>query len=192
MRLVAVDWSGAFSRAAKTMWLAEVRDGVLNRLENGRSRGQVVEHLIELASEDRNLVVGLDFAFSAPAWYLRQLGVDAPGLWKLAEEKEGWLLDCAPPFWGRGRTKRPELQEHFRAADRLAVGGISPKSVFQIGGAGAVGTGSVRGWPFLQRLQSEGFSVWPFDGPRLPLVVEIYPRVLTGPVVKSSSARRLS
>jgi hypothetical protein len=37
----------------------------------------------------------------------------------------------------------------------------------------------------LRELRAAGFAVWPFDGFRLPLVIEIYPRVLTGDVVKS-------
>ena len=68
--------------------------------------------------------------------------------------------------------------------------GIRPKSVFQIGGAGAVGTGSIRGMPHLAALRRGGFSVWPFDPPVPPCVVEIYPRVLTGPVVKRSLDER--
>ena len=72
-----------------------------------------------------------------------------------------------------------------------AVGGIRPKSTFQIGGAGSVGTGSVRGWPALVRLREAGFAIWPFDVPASPPVaVEIYPRVFTGPVVKSSASAR--
>jgi hypothetical protein len=42
----------------------------------------------------------------------------------------------------------------------------------------------------LHRLCQAGFSVWPFDQPRLPLVVEIYPRLLTGSVNKSSASAR--
>ena len=73
-----------------------------------------------------------------------------------------------------------------------AVGGISPKSCFQIGGAGAVGTGTIRGMPWLRRLRAAGIAVWPFDPPSLPVVLEIYPRALTGVVNKSSAeARRL-
>lgn len=63
---------------------------------------------------------------------------------------------------------------------------MTPKSVFQIGGAGAVGTGSIRGMPHLADLRGAGFSVWPFHEVRAPVVVEIYPRLLTGEVVKSS------
>jgi len=68
--------------------------------------------------------------------------------------------------------------------------GIQAKSVFQIGGAGAVGTGSIRGMPFLARLHDEGFSVWPFDRPRWPYVMEIYPRLMTGAVRKSDQRAR--
>ena len=42
----------------------------------------------------------------------------------------------------------------------------------------------------LHRLQAAGFSIWPFDPPGWPRVVEIYPRLLTGPVNKSSPTHR--
>ena len=139
------------------------------------------------------MVVGLDFAFSLPAWFLEQRGLgSAHELWALADrEAEGWLAACLPPFWGRGRTPRPE-QVHFRRTelDVPVTAGIRPKSVFQIGGAGAVGTGSLRGMRLLHRLSEAGFSVWPFDPPGWPRVVEIYPRLLTGPVNKSSADGR--
>jgi hypothetical protein len=66
--------------------------------------------------------------------------------------------------------------------------------VFQIGGSGAVGTGSVRGMPQLLALRAAGFAVWPFDSPRLPrvpLAIEIYPRAMYGrEVVKSRGTDR--
>ena len=65
-----------------------------------------------------------------------------------------------------------------------------PKSVFQIGGAGAVGTGSIRGMPHVAALRREGFSIWPFHEVKSPLVIEIYPRLLTGPVNKSDPSAR--
>jgi hypothetical protein len=58
-------------------------------------------------------------------------------------------------------------------------------------GAGQVGPGSLYGMQALHRLAGGGFSVWPFDVPELPLVVEIYPRLLTGTVVKSDRAARI-
>lgn len=193
-RVIAIDWSGAAVRASKSIWLAEVADGRLIRLENGRDRSEITSHLAAEATRDPDLVVGLDFAFSLPAWFLaeRQLS-SAPELWNLvAREGERWLAECAAPFWGRPGRAFPGTADPYRRTElELApVGGVRPKSVFQIGGAGAVGTGSLRGMPALQQLREAGFSVWPFDPPSRPRVVEIYPRVLTGAVIKSSVGER--
>ena len=42
----------------------------------------------------------------------------------------------------------------------------------------------------LQALSQAGFSIWPFDEPKFPLIIEIFPRTLTGPVVKSDGGAR--
>lgn len=42
----------------------------------------------------------------------------------------------------------------------------------------------------LARLHQAGFHIWPFQAPALPLALEIYPRLFTGPVVKSSRQAR--
>lgn len=195
MRIIAIDWSGARVGASRSIWLAEASGGCLLRLENGRGRDEVCEVLVELAASDGRLVAGLDFAFSAPAWFLHENGLrSAPELWRLAgTEGETWLKQCRAPFWGRDARRRPSLPAHLRRTDlAINVGGIAPKSVFQLGGAGSVGTGSLRGWPCLLRLREAGFSVWPFDPAVPPVAIEIYPRLLTGPVNKSSQqARRL-
>jgi hypothetical protein len=193
-RIIAVDWSGARAGAHRKIWLAEARGEQLLRLESGRSRDDVATHLVEEARGDPYLVVGLDFAFSLPAWFLRERELKTAGeLWRLADrEAEGWLERCEHPFWGRPGRGRPDLEEHYRRTDRdvPSVGGIRPKSPFQIGGAGAVGTGSLRGMPILHRLSERGFRIWPFDAVGFPLAVEIYPRLLTGPVRKSSARHR--
>jgi hypothetical protein len=171
-RAIAVDWSGARAGEGRSLWLAEAVGGQLVRLEGGRSRAEVVAHLLEEATRDPQLVVGLDFAFSLPEWFLRERGIDeAAGAWELvAREGEAWLADPQPPFW---RTRKVPANG-FRRTE-LECGG-RPKSVFQLVGAGQVGTGSLRGIPFLLRLR-EHFAIWPFDEPRLPLLVEIYPRL---------------
>ena len=53
------------------------------------------------------VAIGLDFAFSFPAWFVEQAGVSsAPELWAHVERcGEAWLAACEPPFWGR--TGRP-------------------------------------------------------------------------------------
>ncbi len=193
-RVVAVDWSGAKSGAASKIWLAEVRDHRLTRLESGRGRREIAEHLISEASANPNLVVGLDFAFSFPYWYVETLGPKCvEDLWELvAEEGEDWLLSCRPPFWGRPGKRKPDLSEYFRATEREASKskGSNPQSVFKIGGAGAVGTGSIRGMPHLAILRKNGFSIWPFHKVKTPLLLEIYPRLLTGSVIKSDFDER--
>lgn len=156
----------------------------------------IAEHLIAEAERTPHMVVGLDFAFSMPAWFLALHGMpDGPALWDLvAREGERWLAACEPPFWGRPGRQRPALADDLRHTDRAvgSVNGIRPKSVFQVGGAGSVGTGSLRGMPVLAHLRRAGFAVWPFDPPRWPCLVEIYPRLLTGAVNKGSAAARVA
>src|SRR5882762_3822449 len=104
---------------------------------------------------------------------------------------ERWLhRECEDGrFWGvrgPGRTgKRPEefcgpgLHRMMRRTDfenKIAQGqeggdperaakmmGITPKSPFQVGGSGSVGTGSLRAMPWLMKLREAGFRVWPFE-----------------------------
>jgi hypothetical protein len=68
----------------------------------------------------------------------------------------------------------------------------APKSVFQLAGGGHPGTGAIRGMPILDRLVDAGFRIWPFHAPEAgrPLVVEIYPRLLTGELVKKDQTAR--
>jgi hypothetical protein len=191
---VAVDWSGAVTGSARHIWLAHVVGGELVALRNGRNREEVVDDLVALrAGTPGGLVVGLDFSFSFPAWFLRAQSCDTVGdFWEtVGRDGERWLTECASPFWGRPGRRRPDLHAHLRRAEGcITIGGISPKSVFQIGGAGAVGTGTVRGIPHLRRLQAAGFSIWPFDPASPWTVLELYPRLCTGPVHKSSREQR--
>lgn len=192
-RFIAIDWSGRKSGERRTIWYAEVRGGHLTRLEDGRSRDEVVQHLIDEASRSPHLIAGLDFAFSFPRWFVEDADASsADDVWALAEQRgESWLQTCEDPFWGREGRGRPDLVEHNRRTEiDASTADSKPKSVFQINGAGAVGTGSIRGMPYLRVLRSAGFSIWPFHEAKLPLIVEIYPRLLTGPVVKSRQADR--
>ncbi|MEZ4334226.1 MAG: hypothetical protein R3F35_20940 [Myxococcota bacterium] len=195
---IAVDWSGARGATAR-LALAEARDGRLERIECFRDRARVHAAIVARRRSAPRIVVGLDFSFSLPAWYVRRLGLDdAAALWRHVDaEGERWLQDCPWPFWGRPGRKRPDLETPLRrteseVAARLKRIGPSPrpKSTFQIGGAGAVGTGSIRGMPHLSRLRAEGFAVWPFESAGRETVIELYPRALTGPVVKRRPASR--
>jgi hypothetical protein len=194
---IAVDWSGSLSGVRAHLWLAESRRRRLVRIACGFDRAGAVRELVASAERDPRLVVGLDFAFSFPRWFQAELGVQsARELWELvAREGETWLARCPAPFWGKPLVRRPPpdaARSEWRATEsaHLPVGGIAPKSIFQLGGAGSVGTGSLRGMPYLRELQDAGFAIWPFDAPRLPMVVEIYPRYLTGKINKSSVVAR--
>lgn len=194
-RALAVDWSGAVKGSRRKIWLAEAVGQRLINLESGRTREEIASYLLREAERTPALIVGLDFAFSFPEWFLRTRGwTAATDLWAATDaEGEQWLRACPWPLWGRpGKVKPIDIPEHFRRTELQGppIAGIRPKSVFQIGGAGAVGTGSIRGMPILLRLRKQGFAVWPFDPLKPPAVIEIYPRALTQAVNKSSHTAR--
>jgi len=195
-------------------------------LEAGRTREELCEWLIGMARETPRMVVSLDCCFSFPAWFLAEHGCETVfDFWRHVASGQGerWLArECDEVarderFWGKPH-KRPEqfcgagLHRSMRLTDmenkitpkmlegdpeRAAkVKGITPKSPFQIGGSGSVGTGSLRAMPFLLRIWEAGFRVWPYESasfsgkePR-PLLVEMYTRLLTGAVKKSDPAAR--
>ena len=191
MRVVGVDWSGKRKGAEEFIWLAEARDGRLTELRCGLSREALVALLIEMAAEDRRMAVGLDFAFGFPAWWSAQRGWSSGGeTWRaIRAEGEQLLAACEHPFWGRPGKPNPHPKGRLYRRTDLEEGDGTAKSPFQIGGAGAVGTGSIRGMPHLLTLVESGFEIWPFAA-GWPRVTEIYPRVLAGPVRKSRWADR--
>ena len=192
------------------------------RLENGRTREEIAEWLIALAAETKRMVVSVDCCFSYPAWFLEEHGCATVfEFWEhvAAGHGERWLArECEDVrFWGKPRKKPAEfcgerMQRMMRLTDaenkmgawltdpvRAAkMRGIAPKSPFQIGGSGSVGTGSLRAIPILLRLRAAGFRVWPFEASAIgakdarPLLVEMYTRLLTGAVKKSSEEARRS
>jgi hypothetical protein len=203
-RVIAIDWSGrSGADQRRALWLAEVVGGELVRLEGGRTRAERIELLIAEADRDPNLIIGFDFAFSLPAWYLQERQLTPRQLWALLADEAltptmrrlglaRWMNSPELPFWTTSEAHarlRPE--QMFRHTEHdMRVPGVQPKSVFQLVGAGQVGRGSLYGMQALHRLTGAGFRIWPFDPPALPLVVEIFPRVLTGPVRKNSPSER--
>lgn len=198
LRAVAVDWSGRKTGERKAICLAEARAGELLRVESGFTREEVIEHLIEMKREDSNLVVGFDFSFSLPGWFVTEQGCSAgPEFWEVAAKQgERWLEECSDPFWGKPGKKKPAAdgqRPQLRATDiaTAQAAGQMPRSPFQVSGAGSVGSSTLRGLPFLQVLRDEGFRIWPWDDVKPPAAVEIWTRVAIGSTVKSdASARR--
>jgi len=232
-RVVAVDWSGDKGPGQKKkiwagVWTAgagKVAGGKVI-LENGRTREQLTDWLIEMAVETPRMAVSIDCCFSYPAWFLTEHNCATVfEFWRhvAAGHGERWLGEGGPEverdvrFWGKphkrprefsgeGLTtmmRRTDMENKIEQAleggdpERAALmKGITPKSPFQIGGSGSVGTGSLRAVPWLLRLWDHGFRVWPFEAAELqgrkprPLLVEMYTRLLTGPVKKSNPLAR--
>ena len=99
-------------------------------------------------------------------------------------------FECDGPFWGNGLKKNiPDLPRKkpvlpsgftdFRTTEILVKSnGYSPKPIWQLAGAGAVGAQSLTGMPFLHRLQQRGAAIWPFDPIKPVTVVEVYPALI--------------
>ena len=213
-------WAGVWTRGGR----GRVAAGTVT-LETGRTRDELADWLIEMARKTPAMVVGIDCCFSYPAWFLQEHGCATVfDFWAHVNAGHGerWLgTTCAPEerdarFWGKphkrpaefsgagyaSMMRRTDMENKVEqslpggdAARAALMHGIQPKSPFQIGGSGSVGTGSLRAMPVLARLHASGFRVWPFqdasagDPPR-PLLVEIYTRLLTGPVAKSNETAR--
>ena len=221
-----VDTAGQRRHIWAGVWTASPNDKGKFTLEAGRTREELIAWLIDLAQETPRMVVSVDCCFSFPAWFLAEHGCRTVfDFWRhvAAGHGERWLArECNEVarderFWGKPH-KRPAqfcgegLPKSMRLTDmenkitpKLLAGdperaakvkGITPKSPFQIGGSGSVGTGSLRAMPFLLSLWEAGFRVWPFESPSLvarrpqPLLVEMYTRLLTGAVAKSNEAAR--
>lgn len=121
MRCIAIDWSGARNPRGK-IWLAEANAGELRRLEALPGRREAIEQLIHARNQDGETIVGLDFAFSLPEWFLRANGCAcAFELWRVDEsDGERWLDSCDPPFWGRCGKKKPVFEADFRTTELKA------------------------------------------------------------------------
>jgi hypothetical protein len=239
--VIGIDWSGRIDTSGQRrhiwagVWTMDADGKASVKLEAGRTRDEVGDWLIELASETPRMVIGIDCCFSYPGWFLAEHGcTNAFDFWRhvAAGHGERWLArECEDRrFWGKPH-KRPaefcgeglrrmmrltdwdnKIAQALEGGDPQRAGkmlGITPKSPFQIGGSGSVGTGSLRAMPFLLRLHEAGFRVWPFEEAQLqaaasrspagmtarkteakPLLVEIYTRLLTGAVAKSNPEAR--
>ncbi|MEM7351866.1 MAG: hypothetical protein AAF657_13795 [Acidobacteriota bacterium] len=189
-RVIAVDWSGARGTAAKKkIWLAEADAKGLRTLKDGLTREAARDLICAARDEDPALVVGLDFSFSFPDWFVRAEGcTTAPEFWRHTRRVGNqWLRERQPPFFSKGGWADAP-HKAFRATDReLRAGGHRPETVFKLVGPTQVGPGSIRGMPILDDLRQAGFHIWPFDPPQMPLVLEIYPRLFYGAEVTKTN-----
>jgi hypothetical protein len=130
--VIAIDWSGRARGEADHLWLAEAGPDGLVRLEGGaRRREELVGHLLSLSGEP--VVVGLDFAFSFPAWYVRERGWTAVReVWSAIVDEGELLLDeerdeeglealpAVPVEEDAHRVRVVDVLEHPRASRPVA------------------------------------------------------------------------
>ena len=188
-RVFAIDWSGA-KKFGRKIVVAEVDDtGLVELRDDWKSREAVADYLIEKFIEDMNFVVGFDFAFSFPNWYLREKGCQtAVEFWELVQQEgEKWVSRIYPPFFKQGKwvsrnSKFRKTEEEIKQHKSM-----NPETVFKLVGARQVGKSSITGMPILRKLRENGFNIWPFDPPKLPMVIEIYPRLFYGNKIKKNN-----
>jgi hypothetical protein len=196
LTLAAVDWSGSRDAAARSIWTAVVVDGRPSELWRGLDREATVGRLLERFPPGARAVIGLDFAFSLPAWRVAD-GPESLWAWAAGEEagerrreRRNWVLEQGPPFWGPRVRPRPALADGLpaeRATDRETPGAQSP---FKLTGIGSVGAQSLRGMVQLDRMRRAGVAIWPLTAPGWPRAVEVYPRALVARAgIRAAEAR---
>lgn len=176
------------------------------------AEGWLAAEIATARDAGQRLLVGFDFAFGYPAGFAARLTgqASARAVWRwladhitddaqnannrfaVAAAINARMGDCGP-FWGVPADaasaalamKKPPFPcaglAEMRAPDTAIKGA---KSVWQLAGAGSVGSQSLTGLPAVHRLsQNDGVAVWPFDAPdrvaAAPVVLaEIYPSLL--------------
>jgi hypothetical protein len=160
---------------------------------------------------NRRTMVGFDFPFGYPVGFGKHLtGSDDPlRIWEwfskrvedtpkannrfdLAGQINGTLPGIGP-FWGnglkrdiadlprKGLTRTPNPFAERREVEHLAKGAFT---LWQLAGAGSVGSQTIMGLPILTKLRIEfanKISVWPFEPLITPIAfVEIWPTLYAG------------
>jgi precorrin-8X/cobalt-precorrin-8 methylmutase len=187
-----------------------------NPATRAEARDDIVRILEEAATEGRRILAGFDFPFGFPRGAALAIAGEPSqkALWaKLAEcieDADGnannrfaaasglnSLFAEPGPFWGHpnGRTfsalfptRGPVVASHPPARRHAEAALRTPKTVWQLSGAGSVGGQVLVGIPFLKRLIDSPrlrgrVAVWPFDtglqtDDRPIVLAEIYPSLL--------------
>jgi hypothetical protein len=95
-------------------------------LESGRDRTEVIRYVIEESKKAPKIIVGLDFAFSCPEWFVKSKNCHTIyDFWRLAEKQgEEWMN--ASPFWSTGKPEQADKE--YRQCELVLA---SPSSVFK-------------------------------------------------------------
>jgi molybdopterin molybdotransferase len=170
----------------------------------------------------RRVLAGFDFAFGYPTGFGRSLtGSDDPfAVWQWITDRiedspsannrfdlAGQInarFDGVGPFWGnglkrdiahlprKGLARRDHNMPEKRRAEQAAKGAFT---VWQLSGAGAVGSQVLMGLPMLTRLRKAilpDVAVWPFERLDKPVAfVEIWPSLIAKAVAATQPAGRI-
>ncbi len=168
------------------------------------------------------VMAGFDFAFGYPAGFGQTLiGTDDPfAIWDWFEAHVNDGLDSnnrfdlageinamfpgVGPFWFNGLQrdiahlprKGLDRRDHGMAEKRMAeVQAKGAFAVWQLAGAGAVGSQVIMGLPMLARLRrrfADELRVWPFESPDAPIaIVEIWPSLIAKAVDATKPATHI-
>jgi precorrin-8X/cobalt-precorrin-8 methylmutase len=166
-------------------------------VENPRTRARAEARLLEVASLPGHALIGFDFPFGYPSGFAARLGLAGEpwrATWALLAESlvddhrnrsNRWEVAAtlnhrlgSPHFWGvpSGRAsewltvRRPveQLPRWRLAEQRLREAKRYPFSVWQLCGAGSVGSQALTGIPVVHRLRNHPLlrhrsAVWPFE-----------------------------
>ncbi len=198
-----IDWSGAKSLWHKGIAVAVCAVGesaptLVTPPERHWTRQAVLDWLLGVANERRNILISLDLSPSLPfvdqeayfpTWAISPS--DAKALWAMVDDHSRTDEHLSATSF----VEHPEVRRHFRqqgacgdlfqpgagrmrlceAKGQAAIPGINPYSCFNLVGAAQVGKSSLTGMRVLNRLGG-AIPFWPFDPlpERGPALIEIY------------------
>lgn len=193
------------TRVAAERRLTDLLD---NHLANGGRLLLAADFAFGAPAGFAQAVTGRPDALSLWAWLAEKVKDDERNRTNYREvaAQMNSLFEGRGPFWGNGakadtpglpRTKPdhpPGLPEHRRAEILGREGGLWPKTLWQLAGAGAVGAQSLTGMPVMERLRQRDpgrIAVWPFDAAAAtaPIVMAETYLSLLGPQVKADMAK---
>lgn len=211
-----VDWSGGNDRGAApvkdAIWVCEAGAEPLYMRNRQVAEAWLVDRIERALGAGERLALGFDFPFGYPSGFAKALcGGDTLALWDWLEAR----IEDAPeannrfdlageinarfegvgPFWGnglkrdiealprKGLTRTCDVFAERREVETQAKGAFP---VWQLAGAGAVGSQVLMGLPVLARLRRRfagHVAAWPMETLDAPVaLIEIWPSLLASEV----------
>jgi hypothetical protein len=183
-----------------------------------RSRAEAKTVLAAQLAEGGRQLVGFDFPMGYPKGFARRLTgtdkahdlhawladriTDAPdnanNRFDVADSVN-LMLGGQGPFWGCPKARPRPFLPSLKTVDYAALGlaekrrveieNPPAKPVWQLLGAGSVGSQALLGIPVVHQLaQATGAAIWPFDAPGPLTLAEVYPSLLAKVVAASGDA----